>query len=213
MIENRILNIDKTDEELVTRSVKTEDGRTEIIGYAAVFNHRSKPITEKINGQLVTYFETIDKRAFDGAEMTDTIYCIDHDPSKLIARASAGNLELKVTEKGLMFRAVLPDTTIAKDLAENIAVGNYYENSFAFRVSSDKFSKDAEGNLYRNITGFKRVADVSTVINGSYSDTAVVSRSIDANFEVIVEVTPAQPEVNEVEMVDDEFNIKYKRTL
>lgn len=206
MIEVRNFTIE--DKEIQTRSAVTADGKKQIIGYASLFNHRSKPITEKINGRSVTYYETINERAMSDTLMDDVIYVIDHDPSKLIARKSAGNLQLSVTERGLMYEATLPNTTLANDLAENVAVGNYQENSFAFRVGKDVWSRDEAGNIHRNILSIDRIIDVSTVVNGAYADTVLVTRSIDESL--LQPVATPQPEVNEIEKDSIDFDFQFK---
>lgn len=185
-MEYRKISIE--DKELQTRSVKNESGKNEIIGYASLVEHRSKPITEliSINGlppKQETYIETIKRGAFDETIFEDVIYTIDHDPSKLIARSSAGNLHLSVTDKGLSFTANPPDTTIARDLAANIEAGNYTENSFAFKVRDDSWSR-VDGVLHRSINKIERVADVSTVLAGAYSNTIVTTRSLSMPEEV-----------------------------
>jgi HK97 family phage prohead protease len=206
MIERRNIKIE--DKELQTRSAKNDKGQLEIIGFANLFNHRSKPLVEKIkvNGieRIEKFTETIDQRALDKANMDDVIYTIDHNPSLLVARKSAGNLSLEVTEKGFMFRATPPDTTLAVDLAKNIESGNYQENSFQFRVKSDKWTREENGMLHRHILEIDRVADVSTVLEGAYSNTDVATRSITVDGEV--SETPVIP-LNEIEKdtIDFEF--------
>lgn len=175
MIEKRVYRIE--DKDLSTRASVNEQGQKEIVGYAALINTESKPITERINGKIETFQESIDPLAFRNTVIEDCIYCIDHDPSKLIARQSANNLTVQVTEKGLLFRAIPPNTSLANDLIENINVGNYQENSFAFRVKSDKWTR-VDGTLKRHITAIDRIVDVSTVINGAYA-TIIATRNLD----------------------------------
>lgn len=212
MIEIRNFKIE--DKEIQTRSAVTADGKKQIIGYASLFNHRSKPITEKINNRTVTYYETIDQRAMQDALMEDVVYVIDHNPANLIARRSAGNLSLTVTEKGLMFEATLPDTQIARDLATNIEVGNYTENSFAFRVKDDVWSRDETGTIHRNILSIDRIIDVSTVVNGAYADTILVTRSIDESLlEPPSTTQPVLESEIEKDSIDFEFRFKIGQYL
>jgi HK97 family phage prohead protease len=70
-------------------------------GYAAVFNTRAaigNPLTWG-------FYEQIDPSAFTKTiGEQDQRFLIDHDPSKLIARRSAGDLRLSVDDDGLCGR-------------------------------------------------------------------------------------------------------------
>lgn len=180
MIEQRtILTNDNISGDTITlRAAVNEQGQKEIIAYAALFNSESREITEKVNGQILTFTETISRDAFANTIFDDVLYLVDHRADKLIARQSAKNLEIYVTDTGLMFRAILPDTTLANDLYNNILAGNYSQNSFAFRVKKDEWYK-RDGKLYRNILEISQVTDVSTCVNGAYPETFLATRSLD----------------------------------
>nr|MDH3152593.1 HK97 family phage prohead protease [Bacillus licheniformis] len=78
-----------------------EDGPKVISGYALKFGTRSH--------NLGGFIEMIDKRALDQTDMSDVRALIDHDPSKILGRVSAGTLKLDVDDVGLRF-----DITVAK---------------------------------------------------------------------------------------------------
>nr|WGD95106.1 HK97 family phage prohead protease [Bacillus subtilis] len=89
----------------------------------------------------------IDKRALDQTDMSDVRALIDHDPSKILGRTSAGTLKLEVDDIGLRFDVTLPNTQYASDLYENLRVGNISNCSFGFMLGKDgdSFTRD-----YRN---------------------------------------------------------------
>jgi HK97 family phage prohead protease len=203
ILEQRNFKIE--DPELETRTEASEDGAKYILGYAALVNSQSRPITETINGRQETFIETIDSRAFDNAAFEDVVYLIDHDPSKMVGRQGA-NLEVKKTEKGLFFRAKVIDTTLSKDLYVSIQERLYKDNSFSFRVAKDEWSRK-DGQLYRTIKEIRSIHDVSTTIKGAYAEPFVFTRSLDENQ--IQEITEAPVEIqpNDLEKDSIEFDM------
>jgi HK97 family phage prohead protease len=205
-IERRNIEFQATE----TRTETTEDGAKYIIGYAALVNSPSRPITENINGRQETFIETIDQRAFDNAVISDVVYLIDHDPAKLVGRQGA-NLEVKRTDKGLFFRSKVIDTTLSRDLYTAINEGLYKDNSFGFRVSQDEWSR-TDGKLYRTIKEISQIVDVSTTIKGAYSEPFVFTRNlaedeIKVQPETVIESTQESrnTETNEIEKDKIEF--------
>ena len=107
----------------------------------------------------VDYSEQIDPNAFDGADMTDVVFRVDHE-GKVFARTSAGTLTLDVDEHGLHNRADLSKTQKARELYEDIAAGNYPQMSFAFTVAEDHYDRATHTRV---ITRIDKVYDVSPV--------------------------------------------------
>src|SRR6267154_308964 len=175
-VRNFTINNDK-----ITRAISltgTTNQRA-INGYAAVFNEPSKQLCEyDVNsGSLVTFYEVLMPTAFDNvlrSESLDVIYCIDHDPSRLIARSKANTLQLSVDSYGLNFNALLPNTSTATDLYENIRAKNYQENSFCFTVAeSGETWQEVDGELYRYINNIGGLYDVASVVNPAYNGTSL----------------------------------------
>jgi HK97 family phage prohead protease len=207
MIERRNIITDNT-EETETRAEAQADGTKYIMGYAALVNSASRPITENINGRNVTFIEKIDQRAFDNAVIDDIVYLIDHDPSKLVGRQGA-NLEVKKTDRGLFFKNKVIDTTISRDLYTAIQERLYKENSFAFKVQKDEWYK-VDGQLHRNIKEIAQVVDISTTIKGVYAEPFIFTRSL--NEEEIKEIVQEQTiEVVISETEKDSVDIEFLR--
>lgn len=132
----------------------TEENNYKVEGYASTFEPYKMA---EIDG--VDYFERIEPTAFEDADMTDTVFRVDHT-GPVYARTSAGTVELWVDEHGLGTRADLSKTQRAKDLYADIAAGNYPKMSFAFVVSDDHYDRET---YTRVIDRISKVYDVSPV--------------------------------------------------
>ena len=107
----------------------------------------------------VDYYERIEPTAFDGADLTDVVFRVDHE-GRVYARTSAGTVQLWHDEHGLGQRTDLSKTQAARDLFADIAAGNYPKMSFAFTVAEDHFDKATNTRVIDRIA---KVFDVSPV--------------------------------------------------
>lgn len=174
-------------QELRTISTKVElrDGEDEnsnvIEGYALKFNKRSNPL-----GFFTKFVETLDKRCLDNADMSNVVATFNHDQSQVLGRTGV-NLELQVDDVGLRFSVKLPDTTLARDVLENIRAGIITQCSFAFDMPDDdaadswQESDQPDVDYERTINNIAHLYDVSVVTTPAYSDTnvAVGARSLE----------------------------------
>ncbi|WP_216594248.1 HK97 family phage prohead protease [Staphylococcus shinii] len=152
-------------------SIVAKDDENMIIeGYALRFNTESNPLG--INQKFV---ETIDSNSLENADLSDVRCLIDHNSSYVLGRTTAKTLNLKVDDEGLHFRCQLPNTTYAKDLYENVKLGNINQCSFGFSVDKDgdSFEKRNDGLFKRTIKKIKSLQDVSVVTYPAYKDTDV----------------------------------------
>lgn len=78
-------------------------------GYASTYDSY-KLFTDE-NG--TDYFERIEPTAFNGADMTDVVFRVDHE-GRVYARTSAGTLSVWMDEHGLANRTDLSKTQAAK---------------------------------------------------------------------------------------------------
>ena len=127
----------------------------EVKGYASTFEPYLMFTDEDGN----EYFEQIDPHAFDEADLSDVVFRIDHEGA-VYARTSAGTVEVWTDEHGLGNRADLSKTQKARDLYEDIKVGNYPKMSFAFTVAEDHFDRATHTRIIDRIA---KVFDVSPV--------------------------------------------------
>ncbi|MEC1436547.1 MULTISPECIES: HK97 family phage prohead protease [Bacillus subtilis group] len=158
----------RTSQEGALKAHSNDDGPKVISGYALKFGTRSH--------NLGGFIEMIDKRALDQTDMSDVRALIDHDPSKILGRTSAGTLKLEVDDIGLRFDVTLPNTQYASDLYENLRVGNISNCSFGFMLGKDgdSFTRDQETGLpLRSLRNISKLTDVSVVTYPAYEDTDV----------------------------------------
>ncbi|CAF1719602.1 hypothetical protein SAMN02744787_1223 [Bacillus subtilis] len=158
----------RTSQEGALKAHSDDDGPKVISGYALKFGTRSH--------NLGGFIEMIDKRALDQTDMSDVRALIDHDPSKILGRTSAGTLKLEVDDIGLRFDVTLPNTQYASDLYENLRVGNISNCSFGFMLGKDgdSFTRDQETGLpLRSLRNISKLTDVSVVTYPAYEDTDV----------------------------------------
>lgn len=132
----------------------TEEESYKVEGYASTFE-----AYKMFEDEGVDYFERIEPTAFEDADMSDTVFRVDHT-GPVYARTSAGTVELWVDEHGLGTRADLSKTQRAKDLYADIAAGNYPKMSFAFVVSEDHYDRETHTRVIDRIS---KVFDVSPV--------------------------------------------------
>jgi HK97 family phage prohead protease len=169
--------------------VRKEDDKVVVEGYAARFDDETV-----IGGKFA---ERVARGAFEGADMSNTVALFNHDWNMPLARVGNG-LELSVDEVGLRYRFELGDQSYAKDLAENIRMGNVSTSSFGFTVADDSWERRDGMNL-RTINSVGTLFDVSPTTQGAYPTTEVGLRSMEAALEIEVPVEVAEaPVVEEV---------------
>ena len=161
-----------------------EDNQMLVEGYALKFGTESERMyTFSREDGVVEFTETIDRGALAEADMEDVRYLFNHDSSAILGRTTNGTLELEVDEVGLRYKAKLPNTTVARDVYENIRVGNISQCSFGFTISDgfDEVTKREDGTWGRVLRKIDSLFDVSAVTYPAYKDTDVSSaqRSIE----------------------------------
>lgn len=130
---------------------------------------------DKLSNDLGGFYEVISPEALKETDLSDVRCLIDHDSSKVLGRTTSETLELTVDDEGLYFRCQLPNTSYAKDLYENIRLGNINQCSFGFVLDEDgdSFEKRDDGLFKRTLRKIKSLFDVSIVTYPAYDDTSV----------------------------------------
>ena len=174
------------------------DKKPYIVGYASVFNS----LSEDLGG----FRELVHKDSFNDVLQDDVRALFNHDPNLILGRSTAGTLKLDVDETGLKYELQVPDTTAGRDLLVSIERGDVSQSSFGFRVDSDHFDQDAEGEWVRTITRVRSLLDISPVVYPAYQDTSTSTarRSLDAIIE---------SRKNEEEATDADSLLDYNRKL
>jgi HK97 family phage prohead protease len=162
----------KNEEKRIMNSIEVranQDTEKMVIGgYALKFNTWS----EDLGG----FKETISANSLNDTNLDDVRCLVDHEPSQILGRSTSRTLSLAIDETGLKFECTLPNTTLARDIYENIKLGNVNQCSFGFILNSDgdEWMFDEENGIYmRTLTNFKELTDVSVVTYPAYRDTDV----------------------------------------
>lgn len=131
-----------------------EQNRYMVEGYASTFD------TYVLFSQDgVDYSERIEPTAFEGADLSDVVFRVDHE-GPVYARSSAGTVQVWADEHGLAQRSDLSKTQRSRDVFEDIEAGNYPQMSFAFTVAEDHYDKATHTRVIDRIA---KVFDVSAV--------------------------------------------------
>ena len=137
-------------------------------GYAIVFDQETL-IGDREHG----FLEVIDKRALDGANLSDVPFKYNHtDDHLILARTRNGSLTLKADDKGLKVHAELIDTQSNRDVYKSIVAGLLDKMSFAFTVKGQSWDRSQE-TPKRTITQIDRLFDVSVVDLPAYDGTSI----------------------------------------
>jgi uncharacterized protein len=135
-------------------------------GYAAVFNTEA---------QIGAFREVIRPGAFRKTLIAnpDILLLAEHDTAKVLARTSAGNLQLSEDAKGLRFSAQLPDTTAARDTWALVQSGTAGGCSIGFRAASERWQTAG----LRELLAIDLIECSIIASFPAYADTSVLARS------------------------------------
>lgn len=163
-----------------------EDGEKLILeGYAVVFGSETA-IGDPENGR--GFYESVDRSAFDGADMSDVCCKYNHNDSMtILARTRNKSLTLTVDDKGLHTRIELQGNVQAhRDAYNMVQSGLLDKMSFAFSLPYDadwnclgQRVEMVNGVKHRTITRIDRLYDVSIVDVPAYDDTSIFARSLE----------------------------------
>lgn len=131
-----------------------ETGDYFVEGYASTFEPYEMM---EIDGR--TFYERIDRHAFDEADMSDVVFLRDHE-GRVLARTKNGSVELLIDDHGLRQRTNLGLTGASREMFEDIQTGNYSQMSFSFVVEEDHFDKATNTRVIDRI---KKLYDISAV--------------------------------------------------
>lgn len=153
--------------------IREEDGG-KLIGYAAVFNKRSK--------DLGGFVEVIEPGAFRDAISAgaDIKALWNHDSNIVLGRTLSGTLSIAEDDTGLKVEITPPEKGIARDYAEMVLRGDVSQMSFAFSVRSDgqRFEELEDGTILRTLTSLD-LFEVSPVTFPAYPDTTIAKRAME----------------------------------
>ncbi len=157
---------------------EAQDGKKTVEGYATTFDQEYKLWGDSRYQVL----ESVDRHAFDKADMSDVIMQYDHE-GRVFARISNGTLELKTDDHGLKMIADLGGTEIGRQLYEEIKGGYTTKMSFGFRVRKaerivEEDEEQGSVTVHRKITEIEKLYDVSAVSLPANDATEISARNL-----------------------------------
>ena len=157
-------------------SRNSEDSRL-VEGVAIVFNSES---------QDMGYLETISPNDIDEdtIKRSDIFAYLNHDVNRGVlarSRYGKGSLSLSLESDGLHYRFEAPKTQLGDELLSYLSRGEITTSSFAFTIADggDRWYRDSDGVLRREINKIDRLFDVSPVFEPAYLATACSKRKLD----------------------------------
>lgn len=148
-----------------------------VSGYAIRFMEESVDLggfIERIHPEAIS---------IDQIRNSDIFAFFNHDNEKVLGRTGAGTLKLDLRDDGLYYEIDVPDTVAGNELLEHIKRGEMYGTSFAYSLPSDDsgdiWSRDEDGNIYRDITNIEILYEISPVFSPAYPTTTISARSLD----------------------------------
>jgi len=175
--------------ELISRAYTSEFSiqANTITGLAAVYDSRTNI------GNF--FYEVIERGAFDETDLTDVLFFVNHDLSKIpLARSRRNNgnssMTLKVDERGLNIETNLDveNNADARSLTSAIKRGDITGMSFLFSVKEDAWEELDAKIPTRRIKKIARVREVSAVNFPAYDATEISareSRSLDSDLKAL----------------------------
>jgi HK97 family phage prohead protease len=140
-------------------------------GYAAVFNSDSEPLP---------FIETISPGAFRKSlrSRNEIKMFMNHNMDYVLGSTRSKTLKIKEDDKGLLVSAMLPNTTVGRDLSVLMQRGDVHAMSFGFSVprGGDKYSEDGTKRVLNEI----RLHEVSIVTGfHAYEATTASVRTVE----------------------------------
>ena len=166
----------------IAPQTESEDNQYIVEGRASTFDPY---LLLTIDG--TDYYERIAPDAFEGADMSDVVFRVDHE-GPVYARTSSGDLTLWTSEKGLENRTDLGSTQRSRDIFYEIKAGHYPQMSFAFIVAEDHFDSDTHTRVIDRIA---KVFDVSPVSFPANPNTSISVATRDY-FDGVIEMERAE---------------------
>lgn len=127
----------------------------------------------------ITYYETIDSHALDGADFADMHLNVDH-AGRVYARTRNGSLKYRIDAHGLYIDADLSGSSDGEGLYNDISTGLYDRMSFAFTVADESYNASTHT---RTILRIDKVYDVAAVATPANPNTELYARSCSAYVE------------------------------
>ena len=138
-----------------------------LVGHAAVFN---KPT------EIAGFREVVAPGAFRNHAERSVVATVNHDMSKILGRTTAGTLELREDETGLLAIIDPPNTSYANDARESVQRGDIAGMSFSFKAIEEKWEHGRGEELDTRTLKLVELREVTLATMPAYEETDVAQR-------------------------------------
>jgi len=172
-MEKRILPQEQSE----VRAIHAEDGVWHIPGKGIVFNARSR--------KLGWFFEIIDPRALDFANMEDAISCYNHNMDHILGNVRNKTTSYTVTPEAMEYDTLPPDNQYTRDVVlAPIIRRDVTGSSFMFKAEEkggDEWIQEPDGVIIRWVRKIETVFEWGPVSMPAYLQTTtdIAKRSFD----------------------------------
>lgn len=150
------------------------------------------------DGKGRAFVEKFSRGAFTRslAESSQVVFAdVGHDDAATFARRGV-NLEIQETDTGVKWSALLPDTSIGRDLQTNVRLGIIDGTSFEFELRTEGGKRIGETMEKRGEIGLRTISDailhrVNPVTEPAYMESTLAARSYQ-EFSDAAEAKPAE---------------------
>lgn len=149
----------------MTATTATEIKQMKLEGYALVFDSPA---------QIGNVQEIIKRDALNNTDLSDVALFYNHDTNRVPLARTPNTLTLEVDERGLKFKAILPDTDEGSSVYESVKRGDLRGCSFAFNLADGGDSW--EGNK-RTINSIAKIFECSICPYPAYDETSIEART------------------------------------
>lgn len=176
--EKRVLPQEQSE----VRAIQGEDGIWHIPGKGIVFNQRSR--------KLGWFYEIIDPRALDGANMDDAISCFNHNMSHILGSVRNKTTSYVITPDAMEYDTLPPDNPTTRDIVlAPIIRRDVTGSSFIFNVvekGGDEWVQEPDGTVIRYVRKIDTVYEWGPVSMPAYltTSTDIAKRSFDEYIQV-----------------------------
>ncbi len=164
------------------------------------------PIVFESKTDLGYFYEKIDRKALDNADLSDVRFLVNHDMDSIpLARYCAGSAEntmqLRIEPDGLKISVELDteNNSEAKSLYSAVRRGDITGMSFAFNIDGERWDDLDTDKPTRTLTSISRVFEVSAVTFPAYQSTDIKARNA-ADLENAKETLRQVRSKNDVEL-------------
>ena len=182
----------------ITNQIKRANEESRLVeGVAIVFDSDSQDMgyIERINRGAITQ-DTIDN--------SDIFVYLNHDEKRGVlarSRYGQGSLTLTLEDDGLHYSFEAPKTQLGDELLSYLERGEIYTSSFAFSLpkeGGDRWYRDNDGTLRRDIIKIDRLYDVSPTFEPAYLATACSKRKLDEIVQVDEKLEAIKKEIEQL---------------